>query len=111
VILSLSCVNGTIKKMGRAKHMFWFRVGEEDKTICDNVDESLVLENVVEGPPASGCEQDGERFCMCGKLGPNTRRNWTFFCGRCRKNEPYSFKVELGKFKKTKKNGKKKKKK
>ena len=37
------------------------QVGEEDKTICDNVDESLILENVVEGPPASGCEQDGER--------------------------------------------------
>ena len=22
------------------------------------------------------------RFCMCGKLGPVTRKNWTFFCGR-----------------------------
>jgi len=36
--------------------------------------------------------------------------NCIFIVFRCRKNEPYSFKVELGKFKKTKKNSKKKKK-
>lgn len=95
------------RKMGRSKHMFWFKVSESERAFCDNVDEAEVS-SIVEGPPATGCREDSERFCMCGKLGPVTRRNWTFFCGRCKKNEPFSFKVDLGRFK-NKKNKKRRK--
>jgi len=88
--------------------MFWFKVSESEKALCDNVEEGNIERGIVEGPPAAGCREDSERFCMCGKLGPVTRKNWTFFCGRCKKNEPYSFKVDLGRFR-NKKNKKKRK--
>merc|ERR1712244_49501 len=74
-----------VRKMGRAKHMFWFKVAENDVLACDGVKEADVKTEIVEGPPASGCTQNAERFCMCGKIGPLERKNWTYFCGRCQK--------------------------
>ena len=71
-----------VRKMGRAKHMFWFKVRENDEGACDEVKEAEVKTEIVEGPPASGCTEDQERFCMCGKIGPLERRRWTYFCGR-----------------------------
>ena len=71
-----------VRKMGRAKHMFWFKVTENDEAACDEVSEAEIKTEIVEGPPASGCTEDQERFCMCGKIGPLERRNWTYFCGR-----------------------------
>ena len=71
-----------VRKMGRAKHMFWFKVTENDEGACDEVKEAEVKTEIVEGPPASGCTADQERFCMCGKIGPLERRRWTYFCGR-----------------------------
>ena len=56
------------------------QVAENEELACRNVKEAEV--EIVEGPPASGCTLDEERFCMCGKLGPVARNNWTFFCGR-----------------------------
>ena len=70
------------RKMGRAKHMFWFKVTENDERACEEVNEAEVKTEIVEGPPASGCTEDQQRFCMCGKIGPLERRNWTYFCGR-----------------------------
>ena len=67
------------RKMGRAKHMFWFKVSmrpschskcyqpqncqvsESEKALCDNVEEGNIERGIVEGPPAAGCREDSER--------------------------------------------------
>ena len=59
---------------------FRAQVAENQEFACRNVNEAEV--EMVEGPPASACSLDQERFCMCGKLGSVARNNWTFFCGR-----------------------------
>ena len=79
------------------------KIEESEKSLCDDVNETDLTQEIIEGPPAAGCKEDNERwkidtrysilgsldvhnfhfrFCMCGKLGPITRRNWTYFCGR-----------------------------
>ena len=35
---------------------------------CDNVDEADPGHNIVEGPPAAGCVEDGERWAQMHKL-------------------------------------------
>ena len=99
-------------------------MSENNEAACQNVSEAEV--EIVEGPPASGCSQDEERFCMCGKIGTLFRRNWTYFCGRlpdrgltssckglafrCREQPQFTFKVDLGRFKSKKNKSKKRRK-
>lgn len=81
-------------KAGRQKDLFWFRVTEEEKSRCDDVDEVALSEAIVEGPPGDTCEADNERFCFCGKKGRSPSTSWKFICGTCIKNKPFSFKIE-----------------
>merc|ERR550525_867668 len=77
----------------RQKDLFWFKVTEEERTQCSQVDETALADSIVEGPPGDTCQTDQERFCFCGKKGRSTT-NWKFICGKCIKNKPFSFKIE-----------------
>ena len=61
--------------------LFWFRVTEEEKSRCDDVDEVALSGAIVEGPPGDTCEADNERFCFCGKKGRSPSTSWKFICG------------------------------
>lgn len=84
------------------------QVDENREAACNNIRENSLGEKIMSGPPSLGCQEDGERFCLCGKRGLQEKRVWRFMCGRCRKNEPFSFKIDLGRAKgKRKEKGKK----
>ena len=36
--------------------MFWFKVTEEERSQCSQVDEAALAESIVEGPPGDTCE-------------------------------------------------------
>jgi len=95
-------------KWGLTKNISWFRVGVNEREECQHVDEAAIADKRVEGPPAYACQEDKERFCLCAKRGVAEKKDWRYMCGRCRKNEPYSFKIDLDK-KKNSINGKRKK--
>jgi len=101
--LGIACQAGKIKnnenkgKWGLTKDISWFRVDENDRDRCKHIQEDSLGDERLEGPPAYACQEDKERFCLCGKRGVNEKKDWKYMCGRCRKNEPFSFKVDLGK--------------
>ena len=37
------------------------QINEDEKAICDDVDEATIAKNIVEGPPAAGCTEDNQR--------------------------------------------------
>merc|ERR1711953_1154820 len=78
----------------RQKDLFWFKVTEEERSKCSQVEEAALAESIIEGPPGDTCETDQERFCFCGKKGRSPTPNWKFICGKCIKNKPFSFKIE-----------------
>ena len=38
------------------------QIDEGDRARCDDVNETDVTEEIIEGPPASGCMEDNERL-------------------------------------------------
>lgn len=82
------------EKMERQKDLFWFRTTEDEagQAACSAVDEASV--EIVPGPPGDTCQEDGARFCFCGKKGAAETTNWKFICGTCHANKPFSFKIE-----------------
>ena len=91
----------------RVQDLFWFRTTEDEagQAACSAVDEASV--EIVPGPPGDTCQvqysavqcstvqpgrpttvyplsshqEDGARFCFCGKKGAAETTNWKFICG------------------------------
>jgi len=107
VVISVLVMGGHSGKMikkgkwGLTKNISWFRVEENDRDQCKHIEEDAIVDKRVEGPPAYACQEDKERFCLCAKRGVEEKKDWRYMCGRCRKNEPYSFKIDLDKKKGT----------
>ena len=43
-------------------YLYCYQIEESERSVCDNVEEGNIAARIVEGPPASGCSQDSERW-------------------------------------------------